>query len=46
MILGERLLMSSVGLKSKMHSLITVDGEEIKKVNGVNKNVVDSIRPC
>ena len=29
-----------VGLKSKMYSLIVVDGEEFKKAKGVNKNVV------
>ena len=33
-----------VGLKSKTHSLVVVDGGEIKKAKGVNKNVVESIR--
>ena len=29
-----------IGLKSKMYSLADVDGEEIKKAKGANKNVV------
>ena len=29
-----------VRLKSKIYSLIAVDGEEVKKAKGVNKNVV------
>ena len=33
-----------VGLKSKMYSLVTVDGGWIKKTKDVNENVVDSIR--
>ena len=33
-----------IGLKSNMSSLITVDGEEVKKAKGVNKTVVKSIR--
>ena len=32
-----------VGLKSKMYSLITADGEEVKKAEGVNKNFVKNI---
>ena len=33
-----------VGSKSKTYQLIDVDSEETKKTNGVNKNVVKSIR--
>ena len=33
-----------VGLKSKMYSLVVVDGEKVKKAKGVNKNVVTNIR--
>ena len=33
-----------IGLKSNMSSLITVDGEEVKKAKGVNKTVVKNIR--
>ena len=33
-----------VGLKSKMHSLIDLDGKEYKKGNGVNSVVVNSIK--
>ena len=33
-----------IGLKSKTYPLITVDSEEVKKANGVNKNVVKKIR--
>ena len=33
-----------VGLKSKIYSLITVDNEQIKKANGVNKNVLKNIK--
>ena len=39
-----KIVSEFVGLKSKMYSLVSVDGEEIKKVKGVNKNVVESIR--
>ena len=40
----EKIISESVGLKSKMYSLIALDGEEIKKGKGVNKNIVKSIR--
>ena len=33
-----------IGLKSKMYSLIAVDGEENKKTKGVNKSIVRDIR--
>ena len=33
-----------VALKSKMYSLIAVDGGEVKKAKEVNKNIVKSIR--
>ena len=33
-----------VTLKSKMYSLIAVDGGEVKKAKEVNKNIVKSIR--
>ena len=33
-----------VGLKSKIYSLVDVDGEESKKAKGVNKNIVRGIR--
>ena len=39
-----KLISKFVGLKLKMYSLIAVDGEEVKKAKGVNKNVVKSIR--
>ena len=42
--LKEKIINEFVGLKSKMHSLVSVDGEEIKKAKGVNKNIVKSIR--
>ena len=32
-----------IGLKSKMYSLVDVDGEENKKAKGVNKSIVRSI---
>ena len=32
------------GLKSKMYSLVDVDGEESKKAKGVNRSVVRGIR--
>ena len=34
----------SVGLKTKMFSLVSVGGKENKKTKGVNKNVVKSFR--
>ena len=40
----EKIIHEYVALKSKMYSLVTVDGREIKKAKGVNKNIVDSIR--
>ena len=40
----EKIISESVGLKSKMYSLNALDGEEIKKGKGVNKNTVKSIR--
>ena len=39
-----KIINEFAGLKSKMHSLVTVDGGEIKKAKGVNKNVVDRIK--
>ena len=33
-----------VGLKSKMYSLVAVNGGEVKKAKGVNKNVVKNMR--
>ena len=39
-----KIINEFVGLKSKMYSLIAVDCREVKKVKGVNKNVVKSIR--
>ena len=39
-----RVISEFIGLKSKMHSLIDVNDEEVKKAKGVNKNVVKSIR--
>ena len=39
-----KIISEFIGLKSKMYSLIAVDGEEVKRANGVNKNVVKSIR--
>ena len=40
----EKIISEFVGLKSKIYSLIAVDGEDIKKGKGVNKNIVKSIR--
>ena len=34
-----KIISEFIGLKSKMYSLIAVDGEEVKKAKGVNKNV-------
>ena len=39
-----KIINEFVGLKSKMYSLIAVDGREVKKANGINKDVVKSIR--
>ena len=38
-----KIVSEFVGLKSKIYSLIAVDGGEIKKAKGVNKNVVKNI---
>ena len=38
-----KIISEFVGVKSKMHSLIILDGREIKKAKGVNKNVVKRI---
>ena len=34
-----KIISEFVGLKSKMHSLISVDDEEVTKANGVNKKI-------
>ena len=39
-----KIINEFVRLKSKMYSLVGIDGEEIKKAKGVNKSVVKSIR--
>ena len=39
-----KIISAFVGLKSKMHSLVTVGNEEIKKAKRVNTNVVKNIR--
>ena len=39
-----KLISEFVGLNSKMYSVIPVDGGEINKTKGVNKNVVKNIR--
>ena len=39
-----KIISELVGLKSKMYSFIAVDGGEIKKAKGVNKNVVKNIK--
>ena len=39
-----KIISEFVGLRSKMYSLIDVDGEENKKVKEVNKSVVKNIR--
>ena len=39
-----KIIIEFIGLKSKMYSLIAVDGKEVKKEKGVNKNVVKNIR--
>ena len=40
---GGKIISEFVGLKSKMYSLIDVDGEESKKAKGVNRVVVRDI---
>ena len=40
----EKIISEFVGLNPKMYSLITVDGEKIKKEKGVNKNLVKNTR--
>ena len=39
-----KIISEFVELKSKIHSLVLIDREEIKKVKDVNKNVVKNIR--
>ena len=39
-----KIISKFVGLNSKMHSLYAVDGEEVKKAKGVNKNVIKNTR--
>ena len=39
-----KMISEFFGLKSKMYSVIAVDGKEIKKAKGVNKNVVKNTR--
>ena len=39
-----KIISEIVGLKSKMYSLVVVRDEEIKRVEGVNKNAVKNIR--
>ena len=39
-----KIIHEIVGLKSKMYSLAAIDGEEIKKAKGVNKDVVENTR--
>ena len=39
-----KIISESIGLKSKMYSLIAVDNEEVEKAKGVNKSVVNNIR--
>ena len=40
-----KIIREFVGLKSKMYLFIAVDGEEIQKAKGVNKNV-ENTRLC
>ena len=39
-----KIISEFVGWKSKMYSLVAVDGEEVKKAKEVNKSVVKNIR--
>ena len=39
-----KIINESIGLKTKMFSLVSVGGKENKKTKGVNKNVVKSFR--
>ena len=39
-----KIISEFIGLKSKMYSLIAVDGEDVKKAKGVNKNIIKKIR--
>ena len=39
-----KIVSKFIGLKSKIYSFIAIDGEEIKKVKRVNKNLVKNIR--
>ena len=41
-----KITIKFVGLKSKMCSLVNVDGEENKKAKLVNWGIVWGIRPC
>ena len=40
----EKIISEFIELKSKMYSLINVDCEEVKKIKGVNKNIVKKIK--
>ena len=39
-----KIISRFIGLKSKMYSLVTIDNEEMKKAEGVNKIVVKNQR--
>ena len=39
-----KIISKFIGLKSKMYSLVTIDNEEMKKAEGVNKIVVKNQR--
>ena len=39
-----KIIREFVGLRLKMYSLVTVNNEETKNANGVNKNIVKNIR--
>ena len=39
-----KIISEFVGLKSKKYSLLAVDGEEVKKANGVDKNVIKNMK--
>ena len=39
-----KIITEFVGSKAKIHSLVIVNNEEIKKTKGVNKNIVKIIR--